>query len=294
MLTGELIGLAIAGLGIWYAVKHGRRRAGLVIAATGAAWTAICLAVVIPAFSNGESSRYYGHFDNVGGSPLGLLESLFTDPGAILGALTDISDLQYILWLGVPAAFLFLGQPLLLLMAAPQLGVNLLSTASATVAPQYRYSAPVIAAVFAASVIAVGRFPAPRRALVATMPLALSLALLSVIHPAPGEERYLFPETETSARLAALREAVALVPDEVPVTVTNRVGAHLSDRRTVHLFPARNGATWAVLDTRDPSNVTANWIGPIPFAEELRRLDRDPAWRLVSERQGVRVYRTDG
>ncbi len=294
MLTGELIGLTVAGLGVWYALKHARRRTGLAIAAAGTAWTAICIAVVIPAFNGGGSSRYYGHFEKVGGTPLGVLETLFTDPGAIIAQLATAGDLAYLLWLAVPTAFLFVGQPLLLVMTVPQLGVNLVASAKATVAPQYHYSAPIIAALFAASIMAVGRLPARRRALVACVPLMLSVALLSVIHPVPGSESYLFPTAETPARLAALREATALVPAGAPITVTNRVGAHLSDRRTIHLFPARNGATWAVLDTRDPSNVTANWIGPIPFAEQLRRLDRDPGWRLVFEKHGVRVYRTVG
>ena len=39
------------------------------------------------------------------------------------------------------------------------------------------------------------------------------------------------------------------------------------------LFPARVGAEWAVLDTRDPSNTTAKWIGPTPFAQLLRRFE---------------------
>jgi uncharacterized membrane protein len=294
MLTGELIGLTIAAVGVWYAVRHGRRRVGIAIAAVGTVWTAICLAVVIPAFSNGESSRYYGHFEKVGGSPLGMVETLFTDPGAIVAELATLADIQYLLWLAFPTAFLFLGQPLLLLMVLPQLGVNLLSSASATVAPQYHYAAPIIAALVAASVMAVGRVPTRHRAVVAALPLVLSAALLLVISPVPGAERNLFPERESPARLAALREAVGLVPASAPVTVTNRVGAHLSARRVVHLFPARTGAAWAVLDTRDPSNVTAKWFGPIPFAEQLRRLDRDPAWRLVFERQGVRVYRAVG
>jgi hypothetical protein len=121
--------------------------------------------------------------------------------------------------------------------------------------------------------------------------LLLSTSLLVVLHPAPGEDRYLFPAPETPSRLAALREAVDLVPDGAPVTVTNRVGAHLSARRTIHLFPARGGATWAVLDTRDPSNGTATWIGPIRFGKQLRRFDRDARWRLVFRKEGVRVYR---
>ena len=38
MSTGELMGLPIAALGVWYALARGRRLAGTVIAVAGAAW----------------------------------------------------------------------------------------------------------------------------------------------------------------------------------------------------------------------------------------------------------------
>jgi uncharacterized membrane protein len=49
LLTGELIGLTVAVLGLWYAVTYGRRRVGFAIALAGTVWTALCLAVVIKA-----------------------------------------------------------------------------------------------------------------------------------------------------------------------------------------------------------------------------------------------------
>ena len=62
--------------------------------------------------------------------------------------------------------------------------------------------------------------------------LGLGLLTLLASWPTPGAEAYLAPERETVARVAALEDAVALVPASAPVTVTNRVGAHLSARRT--------------------------------------------------------------
>jgi hypothetical protein len=160
-----------------------------------------------------------------------------------------------------------------------------------TVSPLYHYSAPVIAVLIAASVLTVGRIPQRARVPAAGALLALTVVTLFASAPAPGVEKYLAPHRESSARVAALDEAVALVPGGAPVTVTNRVGAHLSARRIVHLFPAQDESEWAVLDLRDPSNTTATWIGPVPFRTHLARLERDPSWRLVFDREDVRVYR---
>jgi hypothetical protein len=86
-----------------------------------------------------------------------------------------------------------------------------------------------------------------------------------------------------------MRDATKLVPSAAAVSVTNRLGAHLSTRRVVHLFPAQRDAEWAVLDMRDPSNDAA-WIGPMAFARHVERLANDPSWRLVFDRRDIRVY----
>ena len=291
VLCGELIGVTVAALGIWYALARRRTRAGLVIAAGGVAWTAICLLVVIPLFNDGNSSRVFNRFETVGGTPLGLLETLFSDPGTVIAQLTSSGDFQYLFWLALPTALLFLAQPWLLVAAVPQLGTNMVSDYPSTVSPAYHYSAPIIAVLVAASVLGLGRLPPRFRVAAAGTMLGLAVVTLAGTLPVPGTEGHLAPSRETSARVTALRQAVALVPASAPVTVTNRVGAHLSARRVVALFPEREGAEWAVLDTRDPSNTTAGWIGPVPFATQLARLERDPSWRLVFEREDVRVYR---
>jgi uncharacterized membrane protein len=291
VLCGELIGITVAALGVWYALGRRRTRAGFAIAGAGVAWTVTCLLVVIPAFNDGESSRYFNRFETVGGTPLGLLKTLVTDPGIVVAQLTSAGDFQYLLLLAIPTALLFLGQPWLLVGAIPQLGANMLSDTGATVSPLYHYSAPVLAVVVAACAMGVGRVPQRFRVGAAGTLVEVAVISLFATAPVPGTEKYLFPHGETHDRVAALERAVALVPGSVPVTVTNRAGAHLSARRFVHLFPARDNAQWAVLDTRDPSNTTASWIGPIPFATQLVRLERDPSWSLVFDREGVRVYR---
>ena len=108
--TGELMGLVVAALGIWYAFARHQPRTGFAIAALGAAWTSIALNVVLPAFSGGPSV-YYGFYDEVGGSPSGLVRTLFTDPGSILAAVTGGNDLLYVVALAAPLAGGFLLAP---------------------------------------------------------------------------------------------------------------------------------------------------------------------------------------
>ena len=118
-MAGELMGLTLAALGLWYAIARGRRRAGLVIAIVASAWSVFSVYIVVPAFSGGASA-YYGYFVAVGRSPQGVIRTLFTDPGAIAAALLTSRDLLYIVALALPLAGLFVLAPGLALVALPQ------------------------------------------------------------------------------------------------------------------------------------------------------------------------------
>jgi uncharacterized membrane protein len=292
MMTGELIGLTVAALGVWYAIRYRRRRAGLGIALAGVIWTVVCLAVVIPAFNDGRSSRHYELFETTGGSPTGVLTTLFTDPAAIVAQVTTTSDLLYPLKLLLPTALLALGQPLLLLVAVPQLGVNLLAEWIAATLPMFHYVAPIIPVLTAATVLTVARLPEKFRVLAAGAVLGSATLILVSYPPVPGSQGFAFADTEPPARTAAMRAALDLVPPDAPVTATNRLGAHLSARRYLYLFPLRRDADWAVVDTRD--------VRPTPAGERadrsnlrrhVERLDHDTDWRMVFDDEGVRVYR---
>jgi uncharacterized membrane protein len=291
MSTGELMGLAIAGLGVWYALRHRRVRAGLAIAVAGVTWTTICIAAIMPAFTDGPP-RHNFLFESVGGSPAGLLRTVVTDPGSIVAQVTTFDDFRYALLLLLPTAFLALLQPAILVVAVPQVAINLLSDGPTTSQPMSHYIAAIVPAVVVASIMAVGRAPERLRVVLAGAPLALSLVILISYPPKPGAHGFIFPEPPTAARRAAMQEALDLVPSDAPVTATNRLGAHLSARHVIHLFPNHRGAEWAVIDARDvwpqPTGTAAD--GRL-FRARLARFARDPMWHLIFETAGVRVYR---
>src|SRR4029453_14926509 len=80
VLTKEEIALVVAGLGVWYWLARGHRRAGAGLAVAGVVVAAFFLGVVMPHFRAGEAPEFYGRYDAIGGSPLGILETAVTDP----------------------------------------------------------------------------------------------------------------------------------------------------------------------------------------------------------------------
>lgn len=299
--TGELMGLPLAVLGLWYWLARGHRRFGLLIAAAGFAWTLLALKVIVPAFHEGESP-YYGYYATVGGSPEGVVRTLFTDPGRIASALVSGSDLVYLFWLGVPLAGLFLLAPGLAAIAVPQLLANGLSDSLTTTAPQHHYIAAVIPFLVAASVLGIGRIPAARRVQTALLVLVLCAAFNLAVGPwpgAPGERASRFHDEIAAGRVESLRAAIALVPDDVPVSATNTVASHLAARRHIYLVPVLGRAEWIVIDATDawiatnPESPTGSW-NPRMLSSFLGRLDASRNWRRMFAENRVFVFRKTG
>ena len=297
MSTGELMGVPIIGLGLWFAFARGRRRAGAVTAAAGALWTCLAIFVIVPA-SAGEDSMYFGFYDEVGGSPQGVVKMLVTDPLTVLGALVEAHDIVYVLWLGVPLLGLFLLSPALAAVAIPQLLANGLSDFRSMTDPRYHSVAAIVPFLFAATVFGLARVREGRRVPLAAAVLVICASLSLVLAPwarVLGLTPLGGREVLSGERVAALDAAVALVPPGAAVSASNTAGVRLSDRRYVYSVPVLGRADWVVVDTEDPwvvrdgSPILTN--DPDAVHDLVQRLRDDPQWTVALDRDGVVVLR---
>jgi uncharacterized membrane protein len=296
LATGELMGLPLAALGLWHWLAGGQRRAGLAITAAGMTWTLVCLLVIVPAFRSGENP-FYGRYASVGGSPQGILKTVFTDPGAIVSALGTGADVSYLVLLAAPLAGAFLFGPALAAVALPQLLLNGLSDWPTTTDPRHHYVAGVIPFLFAGAIFGLARLPAARRTRAAAAIFLLSTTFAVVLGPtpvAPGTASIGFQATLPRAHIEALRSAVSLVPEDAAVTATNRAGSHLSARRHSYSVPTVGRAKWALIDTWNAWMPASKGRAEGPHPELLRaflnRIQASPRWRQVFERDGVFVF----
>ena len=296
--TGELMALTVVALGLWYALARGRRRAGAVIAAPGSSgrrspWLSSCPP------SSGARACSTGTTRQVGGSPAGVLRTAVTDPLAIVSAVTHGNDVLYVVLLSVPLGGLFVLSPGLALVALPQLAANLLAGREHVTDPHVHYVAGILPFLFAAAAVGLGRLsvlrPHQGRHVALTLSAAFSIALGPWPRSVLGASDWdTLGTLDTSAEhVGALEHAVGLVPDGAAVSVTNRLGSHLSDRRYVYSAPVLGQADWVVLDTKD------TWIpvtygggaDPDGIAALRDRLEVDPAWRRVFSSDDVYVFR---
>ena len=296
--TKEQIGLVVAMLGLWYAIAHGRKRVGALIFAGGAAVAVVATAVVVPAFAPGSGSPFEGRYAGVGGSPAGIVRGAFEHPLRLLEALTEHRDLTYLLDLLVPLGGLSLLSPLLAASALPEIAVNLLSDTPTQTSIHFHYTAGAIPGLVAAAVLGARlvtrRWPGASTAL-ATALVLLVLGAGVVLGPLPIWAHVPFGSTlatddhVVTAHDRAAARLLRLIPPDAPVSATNTLGAHLSERQRIFNFPVLREATWVAIDLTRPS-YRDNAPGK-QFAPAYDRLLRSGDWVVVRREDGIVVLR---
>jgi uncharacterized membrane protein len=295
--TGELMGITLAALGIWYALARRQRRAGFAIAAAGLAWTLAALLVVVPAFSGGESS-FYGFYERVGGSPEGLLRTLFTDPAVIASELFAGNVLVYAIAMAAPLAGLFVLSPLAA-VALPSLALYALADGAGPLDPRQHYMASIVPFLVAATVLGIARLRPKHHAPLAAMVVVVASGTWAMFGPwdgAAASSSFWYQSEISDRHVAALDRAVALVPDGVPLSVSNRPGAHLAARRYLYAVPHVGNAEWVLLDTHDLWLPDAQLPAlsertPADLEAVRRRFESNRAWETVYAEDGVYVFR---
>ncbi len=293
----EEIGLVVAGFGIWYVVTRHRWKEGAGILAAGLAASAVAVEVIVPHFS-GSASAFYSRYSEVGGTPGGIVRTLFTHPLRVLENAFSRDHLDYLGHLLVPLGFLFLLSPVLLLAVLPEASLNVLSKNPYQGSVHFHYTAGLIAPLFVASVLGAAAIVRRRPRLgPAIGPAVVVLAILSnywlgaipVWAALPGGNDFQRNATHVTAHDRITARAVATVPRDAVVSATNALGAHLSARRRILSFPRIDDATWVAVDETNGSYLDG--ARPLPMAGDVAALRRDPGWRLVFEQDGVLVFR---
>jgi uncharacterized membrane protein len=280
--TKEEIPLAVGCLGIWCAVRKGRRLFGLSVFAAGLGVTLFNFLWLIPHFSPNGANPYAGRYHAVGGTPKGIVHKLFTDPLAFVHAIATGHNGLYLGLLLVPFLGLWVFEPLLFLGAIPDLAINLLSNKPDQTLVGYQYTAGIVPFVVAASIVGARRFPSQSARLsLWAFAGAAAVAAYSPIYLGAKDVRAL-----ASPLSAAKAHALDLIPEGRPVAASNELGGYLSDRRYIYEFPYVRRARWIIVDRNDITQ------GDTPnYKKVVRNFERDPAWRIVYSSQGVTVLR---
>jgi uncharacterized membrane protein len=293
--TKEEIALVVAGLGVWYALAHGRRLTGAAVVVAGTAVALIAIEVVIPHFNKAGTSSFFTRYSEVGSTPGGIVHTALTDPAKIVTTAFTARGLGYLARLVLPLGLLVVLAPLVLIAALPEVAINLLSAATTQTSIRFHYTAGIIPVLIAAAVFGAAWLVRTRPGLpVATGVLVVCLVSNYLLGPIPlwryfpaGEQHQAQAADVTEHdRIAA--QALRLIPRGAVVSASNSLGAHLSARHRVLSFPYLQDAQWVAADETSPGY--ADRLAPLPTAVQLSWLRRNPEWRLVFERDGILIF----
>jgi uncharacterized membrane protein len=218
-------------------VLQGRRRAGAVLASSSALWL---VAARLALASQGDAVHVFGRrfAGNRGNSVSDALTWMGRHPlHAVWDMLAQSGPADFLLLLAT--AGLALLAPFWLLLAVPTLAHNALSDYSLQHSLAFHYHVLSAAALFVAAAVGVRRLRSfaatPRLAVAGVATAALMTTLVADLHV-----------HDTWARRGlvsspSIREGLALVPADVPVSATFNLQPHLSHRVELFSLPAPFG-----------------------------------------------------
>jgi Predicted membrane protein (DUF2079) len=97
-------------------------------------------------------------------------------------------------------------------------------------------------------------------------------------------------EHVVGSHAAVARRALRLVPSDAPVSATNTLGAHLSERERIFSFPVLGEAEWVVVDRERPSH-RDQADAPEKFGAALQQLRASGRFAVVFDEDGLLVMR---
>ncbi len=261
----EEITLLITMMGLYALFVNRQKKLGLAVLAATGLWVGLAVFVIPPIFAGTENIHWsrYGH---LGEGALNIVLNLFLQPQLFIRQLIAVDALGYLRLLLAPTAYMALLSPLTLLLAAPSLGINLLSDFP----PMQRvnsliYAAPLVPAVMISSIYGTahlrrwvewgsGKIAAHRRlpvsllnGLLGALVLAASLIYHSYFGYFPGGGQYRgWEEVTAHHRLAG--QIFAQIPAEAKLSAMDRLNPHVSGRETLYIFDRIDDADHILLD----------------------------------------------
>jgi uncharacterized membrane protein len=207
--------------------------------------------LAIPFFAGGAAYPYIGlRYADVGGSPVGILRTLVTNPLRIAHALLQEKKVFFMIAIFGPVLGLSALAGWAGVLVLPTLGYLLLSNYEPQFSFTSQYSAPLIPLVIGTAIIAMSRLPKAVQAGVATAVLVSSLVFSWAYGDLPFSRKFDPGLFQTQARYAAFVPYLKLIPPDARVSAENGFPSHLAERRYIYDwgFEGVQDAQWIVLD----------------------------------------------
>jgi uncharacterized membrane protein len=289
----EDMGAFVVAVALLLAFRH-RVRLAAALAAIGVAGYLLATAIVLPALSPTHSFGYWS-YDSLGPNLPSALWSSLRNPWRVVNSFfSPWRKSHTLIMLLAPTAFAAVGSTYLLL-SLPFLAERFLSSREVLWTVHYQYSGVLAPIVAMAAVDTVGKLTrgidASRALRIAFAGAAAAAVLVCTVFFV-----HLFPMTRLlnggaftwTKHMAAITQALRVVPSHVCVEADDRFTPHLTGRDYVSLVGRNPATTWLVIDH---THTVTGFDAPTPGFAQAQALSA--GFKIVFEQDKVVVLHLD-
>ncbi|UCC64844.1 MAG: DUF2079 domain-containing protein [Anaerolineae bacterium] len=246
MMCKEHLSLIVGMMGL-YALFVKRKKWGLGVLLAGLLWFIIAVKVIIPSFNESGRSIHLAHYCYLGRSVEEVVINAVTRPHLVLDNFRDELKVAYLIRLFFPVGYLSLLAPQVLLLAAPSILINFLSSHSNMYAlDMFWNSVDIVPFVVLSAGWGVAllvrlfhRLLKVKQAFVVAVLAGYALILTAFYHQRfgylPLGKHFWWPEITSHHRLGA--ELAGSIPQDAVVVAQDLLNPHVSQRETIYVFP---------------------------------------------------------
>lgn len=285
LLTKEQVGLSIGVFGLYTAYHAWNTRSSqpkwyaIVVTTTSWGWSLLSAFVIIPFFNAGKHFAS-GYYDN-------LIPN-------IAGRIMSGDTLNYFIYTLGPLAFLTLLAPQFMVIAGPELGINLLSSNEQLRNITFHYLSVIqpwffVGAIFGFKSLVDHR---PKIASIAALSILLASLLFAYLSgPLPFSQNakidaWLYDKKEE--RRTVYKWAKRLNADTIKVSSTDQIAPFFTSRRVFYIFSPNYKHADYVIVSLGNLEYTYRKVVTDPAYESLKK---DPNFIKVDEENGFEVYK---
>src|SRR5258708_1607930 len=219
----EEMGLIGVGFGAYVLLGKRDWKLGLGVLLGSLAIFEFTVQLAIPYFARGNEYAYFKlRYADVGGTPLGIMRTLVTDPLRIARALAHFKKVYFVIAIFGPVLGLSALAGWAALLPLPTLGYLLLSNYEAQFSFTNQYAAPLIPLVIGTSIIAMARLPKAARPPVGAAILVSSLVFSWAFGDLPLSRQFDPALFQTQAPYSTFLPHLAQIPTDARVSAEYR------------------------------------------------------------------------
>ena len=237
--------------GLYIVYKHKNMLLGTTISLISLAIFYLLVWKLIPGV-RAEDHFALKFYSDYGESPTDIIKNILFSPGKVWETILKPDRLDFIKQLFLPLGYLSLLAPVFLIFAAPDLLIDLLSSRQSFHQIYYQYSATITPFIFISAIYGVSRI---RRTIPEISPRTISVILLIftllsaysfgplIFAKKPNDKMFREPNKNSTTIRTYLRS----IPEDLTLSTTNDLGAHLSQRAGIYTVPVATDSSDMVL-----------------------------------------------